>query len=530
MSPLRPFVLIVGAGPTGLTLANCLASYGVPFQIIDKKAGPTSDSKGLAINVASQYGLKIIGIDVNKSSPGCRINKLCLSWNKNVVSKINLGNLESSIKHLIAQPQSVTESILISELRQRGHEINWNTHLESVNEDDELVSAKVIKDNNCVLHKYSYVIGCDGKNSIVREKIATDFQGRDFSMHMVLGDFNVELTFPNDEAQYFVFKNQFFIFVPTGINRWRIVVKHPGVIPDHPVSPSDIVDVVNEYFGENFINVNPHWISRSAFYSRTTEKLKTKRLFIAGDAAHLFSPIGGTGMNTGIQDALNLGWKIAFHYHGVSDASLLDTYEKERIKAIKDGAIATNMSTALIESPDESHHFIQSLLPTFKNRRNLQHTLPISFSGLGTTYENIGLSISYLRLIDKHPDILSSCNGSTAFIINMSNINITQSTLGIYNTITKMMAGFKYIKLIFLGEKISEDNRAMENAIFIENADIQFHTQKAISVIRPDGFLLGSFHMEEISFAVDLTFNYLCAKSLYRTKDTNYYSNKMQVT
>lgn len=381
-------VLIVGAGPTGLTLANDLARRGVPFQIIESKAGPSVDSKGLALNVSSQYGLRLLGIGGAVGAHGRPIRHLNIHWNGRKYSRVNFDRLQGDIRTLLTQPQAHTEAELLAALRASGHDVAWSHRLSALEEHADHVGATIeTGDGQTLRRRYQYVVGCDGKRSLVRDMLGASFEGKDYPMYFVLGDFAMTTEYSSEEVQYFVYEDGFFILVPIGAGVWRVVVKYDGALPATPPSAADITGAVNRYLarcGKQITFGAPLWMSHAPFYHRVAGRIGSPRLFIAGDAAHLFSPIGGTGMNTGIQDALNLGWKLAFVHHGISASTLLSTYEAERLPAIREAAAAADLSTRLITGGDWQHPLIQALAPAYANRALLRK-LPLSHSGMALT-------------------------------------------------------------------------------------------------------------------------------------------------
>jgi 2-polyprenyl-6-methoxyphenol hydroxylase-like FAD-dependent oxidoreductase len=375
-------VLIVGAGPSGLTLANDLARRGVPFKIIDKKAGPTTDSKGLALNVSSLYGFRLLGMEDKIGCTGMPVSRLNVYWNDRRFATMNFDRLPHDIHTLVTQPQAETEQELIFQLGKYDIFVEWNTALNEIHESTEHVEVTIESALGKRQEIFQYVVGCDGKNSRVRSYLNTSFTGNDYEMYFSLGDFDVDLPYSDQQVQYFVYEDTFFIFVPIATGRWRFVVKYDGKIPDTPVSKTEIEQVLKRHFGEDFVLGKPNWISRAPFYNRIAGRLQKNRLFIAGDAAHLFSPIGGTGMNTGIQDVLNLGWRLAFVHHGTSEVGLLNGYEAERLPAIQEAANISDLSTQLISRNFVEHPILDSMSPVFNNRNKFRYIFPKVHSGL----------------------------------------------------------------------------------------------------------------------------------------------------
>ncbi|HTF97386.1 MAG TPA: FAD-dependent monooxygenase [Cellvibrio sp.] len=398
-------ILIVGAGPTGLTLANDLARRKVPFKIIDSKPGPSRDSKGLAINISSQYGLRLAGVNPAPGGNGMPVSRLNLYWQGRRFSSINFAHLPIAINSLITQPQAITETELLRALEATGNYVQWNcklTHIKETNNAVEVRYATAGEQNineHIVEERYSFLAGCDGKHSVVRAQLNTSFAGVDYPMHFVLGDFRFDPGMAANQVHYYVYEDTFFILVPIAEGTWRVVVKYDGAIPQEPVSVQHIAPIIARHFGANVELGEPLWISRAPFYNRVAGQLNSQRLFIAGDAAHLFSPIGGTGMNTGIQDALNLGWKLAAVYRGISHRSLLDTYAEERLPAIREAAHLSNLSTQLITRQIVDHPVLDKLAATLSNRSFLKQIAPALHSGIA---QKIAVPAPYIDDIPAH--------------------------------------------------------------------------------------------------------------------------------
>jgi 2-polyprenyl-6-methoxyphenol hydroxylase-like FAD-dependent oxidoreductase len=380
--------LIVGAGPTGLTLANALAAYGVPFTIVDPKKGPSSDSKAVALNMMSQYGLDLIGLFGKLGSANCRVRRININWRGKRLMGVDFSKLDPSLSSFITQPQSKTEQELIVALAEQGHTVAWGMKVIAITDQETEVHA-VFEDEASIrtTRRFSYIVGCDGKHSYVREHMDVQFTGYDYPMHFVLGDFALNWDGPEDQAYYFVFDETFFILVPVETGLWRVVVKHDGPVSKNTaIGANEITDIVSSYMGSNFFNGEPRWISRAPFYMRICDRIKQGRLLLAGDAAHLFSPIGGTGMNTGIQDALNIAWKLAYCFHGYASDELLDSYASERLSVIHMNALATDQSTRLISRIDRDPEKVAQMLPLMKNREVFRKVFPRLYAGLGFSY------------------------------------------------------------------------------------------------------------------------------------------------
>lgn len=381
-------ILIVGAGPTGLTLANCLAAYGVPFDIVDGKDGPSRESKALAVNILSQYQLALIGRGTAIGAGGCRVERINIYWQGARLNATDFRRLDFPLRSFVTQPQAETERELVAALPVPAA-IAWGTKLTAVTEDDDGVITTVASSSGVKRRaRYAYVVGCDGKNSIVRGAIGATWDGWDYPMHFLLGDFQLGWDRAETHAYYYVFEETFLVMVPIGGGQWRVVVKRDGAFdPARRIEAKDITDTAERLLEQRIFKQAPTWLSGAPFYMRIATALQSKRLFICGDAAHLFSPIGGTGMNTGMQDAFNLAWKLAYVQRESSNPSaLLPSYSQERAPAIRQAAAAADVATKLIARIDKSAERIARLVPSLRSRRTLRDEMPAGQAGIQFQY------------------------------------------------------------------------------------------------------------------------------------------------
>lgn len=407
-------VLIVGAGPTGLTLANCLVAYGVPCEVVERRAGPSRDSKALAINVMSQQSLGLVGLRGAVGRNGCVLHRLNVYWQGQRLNPVDFRRLSFPIRSFITQPQSVTEQELLTALVERGGSVHWKTGLcDFETEDDGTVKATLQSDGAPPKRRsFRYLVGCDGKNSVVRERLGIPFSGLDYPMHFVLGDFPLRWERPADHAHYFVYEDEFFIVAPVAKGLFRVVVKRDGPVPSGRTSPEEISRVVERHLGPGLFPRPPVWLSRAPFYMRTAARLQQGPVLLSGDSAHLYSPIGGTGMNTGMQDAFNLAWKLAYVLRGYGRSqALLSSYEQERLEVIRQTAAATDASTRLIARLDTELARIEPFLPRLSNRRLVAREIPHRFSGLAQRYTS---SPALLDLMEGGTTVLGSVGTTCA--------------------------------------------------------------------------------------------------------------------
>ncbi len=323
-------VLIVGAGPTGLMLALGLAARGVRFRIVDKKAGPGEASRAMVVQARTLEFYRQLGFAEAVVAEGIRIERLHIRKHGKEAAAIDIKDIGTGISpypFVLGYPQDDHERFLVGRLRKLGFEVEWNTALDSLTQDAAGVRATLASGETVEI---DYLCGCDGARSVVRESLQLGFPGGTYA-HMfyvadvkVAGPFQVDLSM-NLDAEGFV------LVLPV---RSRGVQRLIGVVPEalsarDDLSFDDIRVRVEQLSGVRVEELN--WFSSYRVHHRVADRFRAGRCFVAGDAGHVHSPVGGQGMNTGIGDAFNLAWKLADVLAGHAGASLLDTYETERI-------------------------------------------------------------------------------------------------------------------------------------------------------------------------------------------------------
>ncbi|MBX9702523.1 MAG: FAD-dependent oxidoreductase [Silvanigrellaceae bacterium] len=386
MMKRQPKVLVVGAGPVGLVLAYQLKSRGISVRIIDKEKLISQTSKALSINAASLYVFQSMKI-VNKFlHAGKKIQDITIYWNNSRLAYVNLARLKSLYPYYLSLPQSETEAILTNELSGLGLNIERNVSFNSLKQDKEGVEVKTVNSVSGIpeLQRYDYVIGCDGSRSMVRAHLGCGFVGYDYPAYLSLIDVYLEeVEQYQTETRYYIKEDGFIILIPLPRGAHRIVIKDKNSDKNRKITLEKYQKTI-DYYSPYPLNIkNILWESHSRIYNRLSEKFRDNRVFLAGDAAHLFSPIGGLGMNTGIQDAHNLADKLSGVIIGKFHPDFLNNYEVERLSIAKKLLQRTDDLTRLIMRIDcDPKGNLKNWLPHMKNRIYMKQHWPVSFSGL----------------------------------------------------------------------------------------------------------------------------------------------------
>lgn len=339
-------VLIVGAGPTGLTLACQLARFGVRFRIIDKQPDRARESRALAVQARSLELLQSLGLGEVLARRGRTTTRLMLHVDRDVPVAIDLGDIarpDTRFPYILFVSQSETEAVLTSHLEAAGVAVERRVELTGFREDATGVSC-VLRDadgrEDTV--RVSYLAGCDGAHSTVRREAGIAFEGGAYPQNFALGDVEAEGALVPGAINAFALGRGVAIFFPLGQPRtWRLMaMEGTGVrsssgsddetVSTHQLSLGDLQMMVDDPTRGTVRLRDPAWLTRFRLHHRQAVRYQQGRVFMAGDAAHIHSPVGGQGMNTGMQDAWNLGWKLAMVTRGLADARILDSYHLER--------------------------------------------------------------------------------------------------------------------------------------------------------------------------------------------------------
>ena len=385
-------VLIAGAGPTGLTTAIELARRNVNVRIIERRTQPSTRSKALVVHARTLEFMDILGIADEMVSRGYTSPGIDFSSNSEKPLRASMYGLDTRFPFILVLPQAETEAILERRLNDLGVEVERGNTLTNFEEIDDGIHSTIepIEGDSFKIQS-RYLVGADGSKSVVRKTLGLPFEGSSYDWTAFLGD--VWLSGHHAEGgteQYSSDRGLAFI-VPFDDGSHRIVTIDRNYQEDRDTRELKIEELqesISAILGKQVQLSDPKWLTRWGASLRQAPKYRVGRVLLGGDAVHTHSPAGGQGLNTGIQDAFNLGWKLALAVEGTAPESILDTYNKER-HAIGAKVLRTSdllLKSLLIRQPilrTLRTLLFQLLIPLASVQRNLAFNL----SGLGIGYE-----------------------------------------------------------------------------------------------------------------------------------------------
>jgi 2-polyprenyl-6-methoxyphenol hydroxylase-like FAD-dependent oxidoreductase len=328
----KPSVLVVGAGPVGLLLAVDLARRGVPIRIIDSLLKPTTESRAVVVHARSLEMMEALGVARDIVASGQKTTAVELRADGKLLAHVTFDGVDSRYPFTVTTAQTETERVLTERLTALGVEVERGATLTGLEQDDEGVRATVQHAGGVEeIIEASWLVGTDGAHSAVRGLIGERLEGSFKGERFLMGD--IEATCEGDKS---VMKMSFSTNAGPGMvfpmigNRARVIAE----ITDAPdASRPASLEWLQEVADQRRLGIvmhSAHWLTKFEIHHAQVTRYRVGRVFLAGDAAHVHSPAGGQGMNTGMQDAFNLGWKLARAGAGTASGALLASYHEER--------------------------------------------------------------------------------------------------------------------------------------------------------------------------------------------------------
>jgi 2-polyprenyl-6-methoxyphenol hydroxylase-like FAD-dependent oxidoreductase len=410
VSDAETSVLVVGAGPSGLTVANELGRHGVAVRIIDRAPSPATTSRALVVQprcleIFEDMGVVDEVLAIGRPAPGFN-----LMFGEGRTVRLDLHDLLTDpsnytrYQSLYSLSQNDTEAILTKKLAEHGVCVERGMAVVDLNADEHAVTVSVRRDTGTTESiRCDWLIGCDGAHSTVRSAAGIPFEGATYPDEFIMADAELDWELPDGDLYAFPSRAGFVAaFAMPGTHRFRIF----GNVPVGPEGPSpEYSEPSHEEFQAMLDQrlplpakvVKEHWVSRYRLHRRSVPRYRDGRIFLVGDAAHVHSPAGAQGMNTGIQDAYNLAWKLALVIRGIAAESLVDSYHAERHPIGQRLLSTTDRFFTVISGQNPTAKFLRGYLgPQIATRIMARHSFRKWFVGqlaqLRTSYPNSPLN------------------------------------------------------------------------------------------------------------------------------------------
>jgi 2-polyprenyl-6-methoxyphenol hydroxylase-like FAD-dependent oxidoreductase len=347
-------VLIVGAGPVGLTAATELARYGIAVRIVDKSPQRTDKSKAVVLWSRTLELLDRGGGSAPFREAGFNVHAVnVVADDGSTMGHVTMDTVDSPYPFALMLPQSETERLLEDRLRGFGVEVERNVEVTrlAARADGAEAVLRHADGTEETLHA-DWLLGCDGAHSIVRSTLGIEFVGETMMSDWMLADIHMRgYPFSDTEASVYWHHNGVFVIFPLAPGRYRVIANLPMTAGQRSPDPTleQVQAIIDERGPAGMVAFDPVWLAGFRINGRKVSNYRAGRMFLLGDAAHIHSPAGGQGMNTGMQDAFNLSWKLALVIKGICSDALLDSYSPERSKVgdevLKDAGRITTVGT-----------------------------------------------------------------------------------------------------------------------------------------------------------------------------------------
>lgn len=392
-------ILIAGAGPVGLTLAIELTRYGIPVRIVDKAASRTTTSKALSVWSRTLELLHPTGLVSQFLESGFKCHGTKIVADNKTIARVSFDSIESPYPFALMLPQSETERILEDHLNERGVKVERQVEMTGLKaRDGSVVATLRDRAGNVEAVETEWFAGCDGAHSATRHALGMTFEGTIEPSDWAIADVSIDGLDDPERLSIFWHAEGIIAVFPITPTRFRVIADLGTATGDgHRADPTlEEVQALFDRRGPGGVRLgNPIWLTAFRINERKVRDYSRGRVFLAGDAAHIHSPAGGQGMNTGMQDAFNLAWKLAMVARGDAAASLLDSYSIER-SAVGDVVLrnASKMTDAAVLRNPIAQAIRNRIAHLALEFPQVQHRLAQTLAEVGIAYVKSPLSVT----------------------------------------------------------------------------------------------------------------------------------------